>query len=235
MKRSVHFGMNQVSGAAYGGWQGFLSGCWHDAEDMAGVFGGLGYDAKGFFDEQCTLECARREITDAANTLAPGDTFLFSDSGHGGQGQGLLSGTTETLCLFDGQLDDSELRSLLSLFKVGVNVAVICDSCHSGGLDRAMKRIRVAPLFVTRNLPVLRLAPASVQANVVLLAACQRDETAGDGDDNGAFTGSFLEAMAPGQTWQSWMDATARLMSRNFPEQHPQLVSLNGPLAGQLV
>lgn len=233
MKLGIHCGLNQVSPDFYNGWPGYLSGCFRDADTMAATFGTLGYDTKALFDADCTLERVRKELLDAATALASGDTLVFSDSGHGGQSLGMLSGTTETLCFFDGQLADAELRAMLSQFKAGVNVVVILDSCHSGGMDREIgKRARVAPLWVTRDLPVTPAkGDAPIAANVLLLAACQRDETAGDGDLNGAFTGSLLASLGDGMTWRQWFDATTRYMSRNFPDQHPAIVSLNGTVA----
>lgn len=234
-KIGIHFGLNQVSPAAYGGWPGYLQGCIRDATSLAAILAELGYDAKAYFDQDCTLNSIRQQLTDAAKSLVAGDTLVFSQSSHGGQSLGVLTGTTETLCMFDGQLADSELRSMLAQFKPGVSVAILLDSCHSGGMDRAMKRVRVAPLFVTKSLPVLRMLDATIQANVLLLAACQRDETAEDGDMNGAFTGSLLNCAGEGLTWQQWFDATARLMSKDFPSQHPQLLTLNGSLSGHPV
>lgn len=237
-KIGLHFGMNKVNPADYNGWPGFLSGCWRDADSMAATFATLGYDTQGLFDADCTLERVRKELLDAASSLVADDTLIFSNSGHGGQSLGILTGSTETLCFYDGQLADTELRAMLSQFKPGVNVIVLLDSCHSGGMDRALPlmRARVAPLSVTRNLPVTPArGDAPISASVLLIAACQRDEVAGDGDTNGAFTGSLLESRGEGQTWQQWFDATDRYMSRNFPTQHPALMSLNGSLAGTLV
>lgn len=240
MKRlGVHFGMNKVDAGSYGGWPGYLAGCWNDAAGMAATLASSGYETRGWFDADCTLGRVRQELADAATGLQSGDTFVFSDSGHGGQTLGAFFGSTETLCFYDGQLADTELRAMLSQFKPGVNVVVILDSCHSGGMDRAAGlRPRVAPLWVTKDLPVTPALRTSdrILANVLLIAACQRDEVAGDGDANGAFTGSLLESLdtAPGskvQTWQQWFDETSRYMSRNFPQQHPVLTSLNGNLA----
>ena len=35
--RSLHIGLNEVSGAAYGGWTGPLAACEFDANDMAAI------------------------------------------------------------------------------------------------------------------------------------------------------------------------------------------------------
>ncbi len=232
-KIGLHFGLNKVDPDEYQGWPGYLAGCWHDADSMAATFATLDYDAQGFFDEDCTGERLRSFMADAAASLVDGDTLVFSYSGHGGQSLGMMLGTTETMCLFDGQLSDTELRAMLSQFKAGVNCAVVADSCHAGGLSRAVPtvRARVAPLWVTKNLPVVQAkGDAPIAANALLLAACQRDELAGDGDLNGAFTGSLLAARGEGATWRQWYGATSRFMSKAFPDQHPALAVLNGKM-----
>lgn len=231
MKKSLSFGLNRVSPESYNGWSGPLQGCWNDASMTASRLYTAGYESRALFDEHCTLDRARTELTAAANLLVDGDAFVFSNSGHGSQSPAPLVGTEEGLCLWDGILLDSEFRFLLSQFKPGVNVVVILDICHAGGLDRAfspVQRVKVAPLFVTRKMGGVSKAPAYITANMLILASCLRDETSLDGDGNGAFTGSLLNTLVEGMTWRGSMVATSRYMSEHFPQQHPELIVLGG-------
>ena len=80
-------------------------------------------------------------IQAAAKSMRPGDIFLLTYSGHGGQvpdysGDEALEDPSdiidETLCLFDGQLVDDELYALWSAFPTDSRVLVVTDCCHSG-------------------------------------------------------------------------------------------------------
>ena len=77
----------------------------------------------------------------AAKTLASGDFFFLTYSGHGGQVPDVNGDEDdkkdETWCLYDGQLIDDELYFELGQFKAGVRILVLSDSCHSGTVTRA--------------------------------------------------------------------------------------------------
>lgn len=228
MKVSLHFGLNQVDPARYNGWPGYLNACWNDAVRTAALLATAGYEASGVFDADCTLNRLRTELAAAAAKLTAGDTLVFSNSGHGSQSSG-WAGTEEGLCLYDGILVDSEFRELLAGFAPGVNVVVILDVCHAAGMDRSLGvRSRVAPLFVTRGMVAPRKPPVKISANVIILASSARDETSADGEINGAFTGTMLDTLVETMTWREWLAACARVMSRNFPAQHPELIELGG-------
>lgn len=229
-RRSLGFGLNSVDPEPYNGWPGYLQACWADCSTTAARLATAGYEARGFFDEDCTLEKARTKIGEASSLSEPGDYFVFSDSGHGSQNPGPWFGTEEGLVLYDGILVDSEFRELLSKFKAGVNVVCILDVCHAGGLDRALLPYapRVAPIRATRNAPGFTKAAVDISANVIIMAACQRDELSLDGTSNGAFTGSLLATLVEGMTWKTWMQATRRFMSEKFPSQHPELILVGG-------
>lgn len=230
MKRSVHFGLNQVNPDQFSGWNGALWGCWKDCCRTAEVMATANFESRAFYDEECTVEKARLELTEAAESLSAGDTLLFSDSGHGSRSPGGLYGSEEGLVLYDGILVDSEFRSLLSRFRAGVNVISILDVCHAAGLSRAMPavRARVAPLFVTRGIPGNPKPRSDVNSNCIIMAACTADELSGDTDEGGAFTMSMLSVLTEDMTWGTLMAATRRLMSNKHPSQHPELVHIGG-------
>jgi len=67
-----------------------------------------------------------------ANKAVSGDTVVYYHSSHGGN-----EDTTQAevyLCTYDKDYQDRELAEDLALFKTGVELLVIVDACHSGGL-----------------------------------------------------------------------------------------------------
>ena len=157
---SLNIGLNLVSAAAYGGWDGPLAACEFDANDMAAVAKAMGMRATVLLTKKATRANLLAGMRSAAKALKSGDFFLLSYSGHGGQ----LPDTNgdeddkqdETWCLYDGQLIDDELYFELSKFAAGVRVLVLSDSCHSGTITRA------APVPVTIPGQRPKLMPASV-------------------------------------------------------------------------
>jgi hypothetical protein len=138
---ALHIGLNEVSAAAYAGWTGPLAACEFDARDMAELAQRQGIKSTVLLTKQATRAAVLSGIRQAANTLASGDFFLLSYSGHGGQVPDISGEEAdkqdETWCLYDGQLIDDELYFELSRFKAGVRIVVVSDSCHSGTVVRA--------------------------------------------------------------------------------------------------
>lgn len=138
---SLHIGLNEVSAAAYAGWTGPLAACEFDADDMADLAKRQGIKSTVLLTKKATRAAVLSGIRKAAKTLAAGDFFLLSYSGHGGQVPDVSGEEAdkqdETWCLYDGQLIDDELYFELSGFKAGVRIMVVSDSCHSGTVVRA--------------------------------------------------------------------------------------------------
>lgn len=245
--RSVHFGLNCVDPAAYGGWEGALAGCHNDARDWAAFAEARGFNPITFLDDHATRDRVRAVIHEAAEELQPGDTFLLTYSGHGGQVPDIngdeQDGADETLCLYDGQLIDDELDRLLAGFAGGVRVLVVSDSCHSGTVTRDLPvhsfspRHRSAPR--TACLANARLLDADMvvqkgqppanrcanRAKVLLLAACADNQTAGDGARNGVFTAAALDVLGDPQFSGDWNQLRARCSQRMPSSQSPQLLT----------
>lgn len=237
MKNCVTLGLNGVNPVSYGGWTGDLVACDSDATGYAAAFATLGYSSSAIFDSGVTLSAFRSVLTTAAVNTQPGDWFVLTYSGHGGQSENWgFGGYKETLCLYDGQLADSELHNMLTAFKAGANVVVVLDCCHSGGMDRGiMQRVRVAPFHVVRQtLPAPVERSGDIVANVGFMTACRADEVAQDGDTNGAFTGAnLLNLVSTVITWADWCAAVQAYMLRYFPRQHPQWISVAGAVEKQ--
>ncbi len=167
---SLHIGLNGVSGAAYGGWDGPLAACEFDANDMAAVAKSRGMKPTVLLTKQATRAKVLSAIRAAAKALKGGDLFFLSYSGHGGQVPDTNGdepdGKDETWCLYDGQLIDDELYFELSRFGAGVRVLVLSDSCHSGSVTRELpppppppgQRARLMPDAVARRVYALHKA-----------------------------------------------------------------------------
>lgn len=138
---SLHIGLNSVDPTHYSGWSGDLYACEADAESMKNIADSLGYGSSILLTTKATREGVLRAIREAAKALVPGDIFLVSYAGHGGQVPDANGdepdGLDETWCLYDGMLIDDELHQLWKEFPSRVRVLVLSDSCHSGTVTRA--------------------------------------------------------------------------------------------------
>jgi metacaspase-1 len=137
---SLHIALNTVSPDAYGGWDGRLTACEFDGEDMLAIATAQGLKGKKLFGAEATREAVLNELNAASRTLKAGDLFLITYSGHGGQvrdkNHDERDNMDETWCLYDGQLIDDELYEVWSKFAANTRVLVLSDSCHSGTVTR---------------------------------------------------------------------------------------------------
>jgi hypothetical protein len=155
---SLHIGLNGVSGAAYGGWDGPLSACEFDAGDMAAIAAKQGMKSTVLITKKATRAALFAAMRSAAKTLAKDDFFFLTYSGHGGQVPDVNGDESdkkdETWCLYDGQLIDDELYAELGKFKAGVRILVLSDSCHSGTVTReALLPPATIPTQRPKNMP----------------------------------------------------------------------------------
>jgi len=138
---SLNIGLNSVSPGHYGGWTGDLAACEFDAKDMAALAAGRGMKVTRLLTKEATRAKVLAALRAAAKTLAKGDFFFLTYSGHGGQVPDVSGEEAdkldETWCLYDGQLIDDELYLELGKFVAGVRILVLSDSCHSGTVVRA--------------------------------------------------------------------------------------------------
>jgi len=137
---ALTIGLNSVNPNHYGGWSGELNACEADAKDMADIARSSKFEVKTLLTKTATRSRVTREILRAAKKLNPGDIFMLSYSGHGGQLPDLSDdepdSQDETWCLYDGGLVDDELYALFGKFSQGVRVLVSSDSCHSGTVTK---------------------------------------------------------------------------------------------------
>lgn len=138
---SLHVGLNRVDPAHYQGWDGELTACEFDANDMRAIAEGQGFEARSLLTKEATSDAVLAAIERAAGELDRGDLFLCTYSGHGGQvpdrnGEDEEDRSDETWVAYDRQIVDDELYALWGRFAPGVRIFVLSDSCHSGTVVR---------------------------------------------------------------------------------------------------
>lgn len=163
---SIHIGLNHVDPSGYNGWDGQLSGCINDAQDMKAIADGLGYQSVLLTDAQATSSSVIQQIGSAAQQLTSGDILMLTYSGHGGQVPDVNGdeddGSDETWVLYDRQLIDDELYSLWAQFQAEVRIVMLSDSCHSGTVLRMLSTYTE----ITREMSRSRSAPREVEMAV---------------------------------------------------------------------
>jgi len=138
---SVHVGLNQVDPTHYNGWNGALTACEFDANDMEALARSRGFETTKLLTREATADAVIGAIENAANELERGDIFFISYSGHGGQVPDTNSDeeedrSDETWLAFDRQIVDDELYALWAKFQPWARVLVLSDSCHSGSVNK---------------------------------------------------------------------------------------------------
>lgn len=181
--RSLHIGLNSVDPASYEGWSGPLDACEADARDLTALARQEGFAASvTLLTKEATRARVLAELARAVAAAKPGDLFVLSFSGHGGQVRDLnrdeIDGLDETWCLFDGQLVDDELYLELARFVPGVRVLVLSDSCHSGTVTRAAARGAMETAYATaiKDKRRPRMMPPDVERTVRMAQRARYDK-----------------------------------------------------------
>ncbi|WP_324750583.1 caspase family protein [Sphingomonas sp. LY54] len=214
---SLHLGLNSVDPAHYDAWSGQLRACEFDANDMHAIAKSLGYqESQVLLTKQATSQALLGALLDYSKKLVAGDILLLTYAGHGGQVDDDTGDEEdkldETWLLYDRMVIDDELYRMYGLFKPGVRISIISDSCHSGSVNKLREQegttedigefvSRLADIDLTRSvfekhastyLP-LQIASAGasaapIPAGVILLSGCKDTQVSLDGTKNGLFT-----------------------------------------------
>src|SRR6185312_2537929 len=255
--RSLHIGLNRVDPDAYGGWAGELNACEADANDLAAIAEGLGYDVHKLLTAEATSSAILEELANAVTELEDGDIFLLTYSGHGGQVPDSNGDEPdrmdETWVSFDRQIVDDELYAAFGTFAPGVRIAVLSDSCHSGTVLEVVLAA-VQPGLVSA--PQAKAMPADVCANdyrarkvdydriqgrvkpfdktdigasVILISGCQDNQTSADGDRNGLFTEKLKQVWADGEFKGGYRRFAKEIVAKMPPYQTPNYFTAGAP------
>lgn len=228
--RALSIGINSVDPSHYGG-EKRLKSCENDAKFISSILEKKGFVVKELLTKDATRNSVISEITRASKELTKGDIFLCYVSSHGGQipveDDEELDGYDETWCLYDAQLIDDEVYSILSEFSEGVRILVISDSCHSGtvtknvdpNIDSDVTNIgkdgtqyKFLPTnevdeiyernrdFYSKTLENIKFRKAiyDVKASAILLAACQDNQFARAGRVLSLFTNTLKKVWDDG-------------------------------------
>jgi len=175
---SLHVGLNRVDPVNYVGWKGELVACENDARDMETIARGQGFVTQSLLTRSATSTSLLSIIEKAAKELVEGDMFLLTYSGHGGQIKDVDNsepdGLDETWVLYDRELVDDELYAMWLLFRPGVRICVVADSCHSGITTKEMfmnprpylPRLEARVRASTRENLTPKCLPLEVQAKI---------------------------------------------------------------------
>lgn len=254
---SLHIGLNAVDPKEYSGWDGQLTACEFDANDMQALAKTQGFTkVTKRLTKKATRNRVLADIKAAASKLKRNDIFFLTYSGHGGQVPNTGNdfepdGFDETWCLYDGELIDDELYAALKQFVKGVRIFVLSDSCHSGTVLRA---IQFSALGVTPARP--RMMPRDValrvymdhqkfydkiqqrssssssrtrmHATALLISGCQDNQTSADGDRNGLFTETVLAVWKNGKFKGDYRGFHKSIVKLMPPTQTPNYFTI-GP------
>lgn len=244
MKLALCIGIND-----YPGTDSDLYGCVNDAGDWAQELAGRGFDTRQLLDAEATGDALRAGIRERLGAAGPGDTVVFTYSGHGtwvpDRDGDEPDRRDEALCPHDistrGPLLDDELFDLFSDRARGVRVIFISDSCHSGTVakyapptgnePRVIKFLAPGVFLSDREAARARGIPRTFRGRprhaALLLSGCQDIEysydAVFDGRPNGAFTHVALAALRrlpANGTYRDWMrEICTALPSQDYPQQ----------------
>jgi hypothetical protein len=258
---SLHIGLNRVDPNHYRDelgkpWGGALAACEFDAKDLQALAQSQGFETQLLLSEEATANATISAIKQAAQELQPGDIFLLTYSGHGGQvpdrNDEEEDELDETWCLYDRQVLDDELYDLWGQFKPNVRIFMLSDSCHSGTVAKDPDLMKLAAEQGTPS----RVLPLEVQsatyrehkefydglqaqnpagdqvevgASVILISGCQDNQSSADGGRNGLFTDKLLKVWAGGKFKGNMLHFQRRILAQMPWYQSPNYFRAGTP------
>lgn len=202
VRRAVVAGLTAVDPAAYGGWEGACPGCDVDADTFAMLCRQQGLQVSLHYNAQATKGALEAAARAACVGMHAGDLLVLYVSGHGGQVDDgdptEADGLSETLCLWDGEMTDTYLSTVLAEIPAGVRVFFVTDTCNSGTNYR--RRSYRAAL------------PAPFRAALIHYGGCADGKSSFGGPQGGAFTTALIDAWSETGTYRAWFTNAAALM-----------------------
>lgn len=179
--------------------------------------------------ERATCAAVRAKIIEMAAASEPGDLFLLTFSGHGGR-TCLPSGEVGTWQLYDGTLNDEQLKADLARFRQGVRVLVVSDNCGGGMPTRSPQSPGGSEAL--RSSDAVALSRPAIEgflkASVLVLAACEEGKYA----DGTGLPGHFAAAVKRALNVSGTYDAFHQALCHEMPSyQKPDYYRLGAPNA----
>lgn len=252
---SIHIGVNEPRAASMLDMRARLADSETAAWRMAELASQAGYGSMLVLRGQTATQAAvSAALWNVAQVLGDGDTLLVTFSGHGGRVPDRddedPDGSDESWSLHDGELLDDTLCGYWQLFKAGVRIVVVSESCYSGGIMRkgdeedrllaaapAGRRLRGEPQWQQEVVlkavgPTAAVEPSrdpgGVRATVLLLTATSETRPA----RAGLFTDCLLEVWAGGThsgSYRELFDEVRKRVMRVNSDQEPQILMLGAP------
>ena len=226
MKLALCVGIND-----YPGTYNDLEQCVSDAYEWRSLLIGQGFEVTVITDSDATRENVSETLYDMLARAGSGDVVVFTYSGHGTYEYDYSGDEPdnydEALCLYDGNLLDDELRTILDSANNGTHVSCFIDSCFSGTITRAsmtgrpkfMEPVTKAPMTAKPKKRFL----ADEDMLEVLMTGCDEDEYSYETDEGGAFTQAAVTSFEPSITYRDWYDRIREKLPSPVSPQTPQL------------
>jgi hypothetical protein len=235
---SLHIGIDHYDRKAYrrlGKNLSPLPNCVNDAMAMRSLAMRSHFTSAMLLNEKVTEVHLARGIELAAWYLDHGDIFFLTFSGHGGRAfdhnQDEDCGFDQTWCLYDKEVVDDDLFEFWKLFRPGVRIVVIADSCHSGtSVKNYSEEVICGTQQVFRN-----PKQDDVQASCLLMAACQDRQLASAGPNItlSLYTHWLVKIMGQSELCDSYSDLHEKIRENMPLSSQPNLFTF-GPNADQL-
>lgn len=231
---SLHIGVNTYNHRTYSGFGmrlSMLPNCNRDAVAYYAIASRFGYQPAKLIDDDATKEQVLLGIQIAARYLEYGDKFFVTFSGHGTHvhdvDQDEEDARDEAWCCYDKLLIDDELYAAWKLFRPGVRILVIADSCHSGTSTK-----NVTYQIVPQKKQARSKIGYDLQATVLLLAACQDAQIAYGGSNllNSNYTDCILRVLSENNFCRNYRELHDKVYCRMPLDSKPKLYSF-GPEA----
>ncbi|MCC6410711.1 MAG: S8 family serine peptidase [Saprospiraceae bacterium] len=252
---SLHIGINNVDPGYYKGHVPPLSGCISDMEKMEALAKTKGFSTQTMRNSEATREAILQFLVEQSGELDKNDILLITYAGHGApipdQDGDEADLHDESWVTYNGFLLDDELNRHFTLFKEGVRILVVSDSCHSGTMNRYLsaarsglpmprgsaQKARFLPLDVVKKIlndnkqpaRALRLkmetarAKEEYKAAILLLAACQDDQYAMETTNGGVFTNHLVELVSANGKTYNYNDCISTIREKMPVTQIPKL------------
>jgi len=233
MKKAVCIGINN-----YPGTSSDLAGCVNDAKDWAALLQGYGFETSLMLDAQATRQAVKSALSGLVSSAGAGDVVVFTYSGHGTQVADFSGDEPdsydEALYVYDGTVNDDDLRAIIQNIHPQAMLVVISDSCFSGTVTRIAPEAG-KPRFIpptdqpARTVVRQRFLLPEAEMPEILLTGCNDREYSYDaeidGRPNGAMTALALKVIKqnPAATYREFYAGLRALLPSSQYPQTPQL------------
>lgn len=213
----------KVNPAAYGGWNGACPGTDVDVNNVAKKLTARGIPYTLLFNERATANNVIQSAVNASKSLKDGGLLILYYSGHGGQlaNSAESDGLDETICLYDGQMRDDVVWSLLTKIDPsrGIRVFMVTDCCNSGSNYRMPRNFATA---LKPKVYTARGTARTVIPNLCHWGGCGDGESSYGSSVGGAFTLSWMKVVDKGYTYRETQD----FIRGNVTSQRPTFATL---------